>query len=113
MSTTTFATPAIDAECPSARERLTWIVELMSRFALEKCDGHDSARLAAAIVAHLKSLASDLAENSQLADTVAHWIDTWEPIMERHLATQRVIAPPAPPENLVSLTALIQRARFA
>lgn len=98
----------IDADCPSARDRLTWIVELMSRYAAEKCDSHDSARLAAAIVAHLKSLATDLPAGGQLTDTVSHWLDIWEPLLERHVAAQR----PAPSAT-TSLYQLVMRARYA
>ena len=36
------------ASINTVRERLTWIVELMSRYAHEKDHSHDSARLAAA-----------------------------------------------------------------
>lgn len=98
----------IDADCPSARDRLTWIVELMSRYAAEKCDSHDSARLSAAIVAHLKSLATDLPAGGQLTDTVSHWLDIWEPLLERHVAAQR----PAPGAT-TSLYQLVRRARYA
>jgi hypothetical protein len=96
------------APTTATRDRLTWIVELMSRYAHEKCHSHDSARLAAAIVAHLKSFASDLPEGSQLADTVLHWLDAWEPILERHVAAQRANATVTP-----SLATLVLRARYA
>lgn len=92
----------------ASRDRLTWIVELMSRYAHEKCNSHDSARLAAAIVSHLKSFAADLPDGSQLADTASHWLDAWEPILDRHVAAQRVTASAAP-----SLTTLVFRARYA
>ncbi len=91
-----------------ARDRLTWIIELMSRYATEKSDSHDSARLAAAIVAHLKSLSSELPSRGQLSETVSHWLDAWEPILERHIATQR----PSTAAS-VSLTQLVMRARYA
>lgn len=92
----------------SARDRLTWIVELMSRFATEKLDHHDSPRLAAVIVTHLNALASETATGSQLNETVSHWLDTWEPILERQL-TLRGRSNPWP----ASLQPLVMRARFA
>lgn len=92
----------------ATRDRLTWIVELMSRYAHEKCNSHDSARLAAAIVSHLKSFAADMPDGSQLADTALHWLDAWEPILDRHVAAQRVTAAAAP-----SLITLVRRARYA
>ena len=94
----------------AARERLTWIVELMSRYAHEKCNSHDSARLAAAIVTHLKSFASDVPEGSQLADTVTHWLEAWEPIPDCHAAEQRANADS---NTHGSLAALVMRARHA
>lgn len=100
--------PETNAPMTAMRDRLTWIVELMSRYAHEKCNSHDSARLAAAIVAHLKSFASDLPDGSQLADTVSHWLDAWEPILDRHVAAQRVSASATP-----SLATLVFRARYA
>ena len=100
--------PAAPVVGPSAPDRLTWIVELMSRYAKEKCESHDSARLAAAIVAHLKSFADDCSVVGQLAETVSHWLDTWEPILERHIATQRPSAEATP-----SLYKLVLRARYA
>jgi hypothetical protein len=102
------STQTANADSPTAPDRLTWIVELMSRYAQEKCDSHDSARLAAAIVAHLKSFASDDAVRGQLADTVSHWLDTWEPILERHVAQQQ----PRQSES-TSLYQLVMRARYA
>ena len=98
----------IDCNYPSVRDRLTWIVELMGRYAAEKCESHDSARLAAAIVTHLKSFAIEQPANSQLADTASHWLDTWEPILERHVAAQRSAAPVTS-----SLYNLVTRARYA
>jgi len=94
----------------AARERLTWIVELMSRYAHEKCNSHDSARLAAAIVTHLNSFASDVPEGSQLADTVAHWLEAWEPILDRHVAEQRTSADSNTHDSLAEL---VMRARYA
>lgn len=96
-----------DAAGHTACDRLTWIIELMSRFATEKLDHHDSPRLAAVIVAHLNALAAETAPNSQLGETISHWLDTWEPILERQLALQgRTNAWPA------SLLPLVARARF-
>ena len=92
----------------NARDRLTWIVELMSRFATEKLDHHDSPRLAAVIVTHLNALAAETTPGSQLSETVSHWLDTWEPILERQLTLQGRSNPwPA------SLQQLVLRARFA
>lgn len=100
--------PAAPVSDPSAPDRLTWIVELMSRYAKEKCENHDSARLAAAIVAHLKSFADDHSVVGQLAETVSHWLDTWEPILERHVGVQRPSAEATP-----SLYKLVLHARYA
>ena len=97
-----------NAATNQARDRLTWIIELMSRYATEKSDSHDSARLAAAIVAHLKSLSCELPSGGQLSDTVSHWLDAWEPLLERHIATQRPTAAAS-----VALTQLVMRARYA
>jgi hypothetical protein len=102
------AAPAQSATSPTAPDRLTWIVELTSRYAREKCESHDSARLAAAIVSHLKSFADDGSIGNQLAETVSHWLDTWEPILERHVGTQRPDADTSP-----SLYKLVARARYA
>ena len=102
--------PATHAEVAGdgARDRLTWIVELMSRFATERLDHHDSPRLAAVIVTHLNALAAETAQGSQLSETVCHWLDTWEPILERQLTLQgRSNSWPA------SLQQLVARARFA
>ena len=91
----------------SACDRLTWIVELMSRFASEKLDHHDSPRLAAVIVTHLNALAAETIPGSQLSETVSHWLDTWEPILEQQLSRQgRSASWPA------SLQPLVTRARF-
>ena len=100
--------PAAPVLGPSAPDRLTWIVELMSRYAKEKCESHDSARLAAAIVAHLNSFADDRSVAGQLAETVSHWLDTWEPILEQHVSSQR-----ATTEQCSSLGKLVLRARYA
>ncbi len=111
MSATLFITnppPAVAVLGPSAPDRLIWIVELMSRYSKEKCESHDSARLAAAIVAHLNSFADDGSVAGQLAETVSHWLDTWEPILERDVARQCSMAGVTP-----SLGKLVMRARYA
>jgi len=100
--------PAAPMLGPSTPDRLTWIVELMSRYAKEKCESHDSARLAAAIVAHLKSFADDRSVAGQLAETVSHWLDTWEPILDRLVSAER-----ATPDQSSSLYKLLLRARYA
>lgn len=97
----------------SAPDRLTWIVELMSRYASEKADSHDCPRLAAAIVTHLKAFLADLPEHGQLANTVSHWLDTWEPLMERHVASLRAGARHPLADAASALSALVTRARYA
>lgn len=97
----------------SAPDRLTWIVELMSRYAGEKADSHECPRLAAAIVTHLKAFLVDLPTHGQLADTVSHWLDTWEPLMERHLASQRAGSRHSLADATSALSALVTRARYA
>lgn len=97
----------------SVPDRLTWIVELMSRYAAEKADSHECPRLAAAIVTHLKAFLVGLPTHGQLADTVSHWLDTWEPLMERHVASQRAAAPHPLVEPTSALSALVTRARYA
>ena len=103
--------PAAPLVGPSAPDRLTWIVELMSRYAKEKCESLDSARLAAAIVAHLKSFAEDRSVAGQLAETVSHWLDTWEPILEHHVSSQRAASDQS--QSSSSLNKLVLRARYA
>lgn len=93
--------------------RLTWIVELMSRYATEKADSHDCPRLSAAIVSHLKALLDELPTQGQLADTVSHWLDTWEPLMERHVTAPRTVGIPPAMDASTSLSALVTRARYA
>ena len=97
----------------SASDRLTWIVELMSRYAGEKADSQECPRLAAAIVTHLKAFLVDLPTHSRLADTVSHWLDTWEPLMERHIASQRANSRHSDGDATSALAALVTRARFA
>jgi hypothetical protein len=87
-------------------ERLSWLVELMSRYArefMQSNDGHESPRLAAAIVAHLKSLSNDLPASGRLADANEHWLEMWDSILSLHL--RRDCEPGLP------LRALIERAR--
>lgn len=97
----------------SAPDRLTWMVELMSRYAAEKADSHECPRLAAAIVTHLKAFLGDLPTHEQLADTVSHWLDIWEPLMERHVASTRATAGHPVTDTSNALTALVTRARYA
>jgi hypothetical protein len=92
----------------SPAERMSWLVELMSRYArefAESHDSHESPRLAAAIVAHLRSLANDLPNAGRLAEATEHWIDMWDSILSLHLrAGDTSIANP-------SLRSLIERAK--
>jgi hypothetical protein len=92
----------------SPTERLAWLVELMSRYAREFADSHDShesPRLAAAIVAHLRTLTNDLPKSGRMADAAEHWIDMWDAILSLHLRKgERVAANP-------SLRSLVDRAR--
>lgn len=97
----------------SAPDRLMWIVELMSRYAAEKADSHECPRLAAAIVTHLKIFLVDLPTHGQFADTVSHWLDTWEPLMERHVASVRGAARHPSADATSALSALVTRARYA
>jgi hypothetical protein len=89
-------------------QRMQWIIELMSRYAQQRSNDHESARLSAAIVSHLKTIARDAIVGSQFADTVSHWLETWEPIMEWNLMRQQAMA-----DANQSLRSLISRARFA
>lgn len=86
--------------------RLTWLLELMGRFARERLDDHDSARLAAAIVIHLRALDAETPDESALAATIDHWLDLWEGVLERTLARHA----PVPGASLFDL---VQRARLA
>lgn len=87
-------------------ERMQWIIELMSRYAHERAGEHESARLAAAIVSHLKSIARDAFEGSRLAETANHWLETWEPILDRNIKSQSAGSAAVP------LELLVRRARF-
>jgi hypothetical protein len=87
-------------------ERLSWLVELMSRYAREfaqSSDGHESPRLAAAIVTHLKSLSNDLPASGRLTEANEHWLEMWDSILSLHLHRDR--------EPSFPLRALIERAR--
>jgi hypothetical protein len=84
-------------------ERLIWLVELMSRYAREYSQSHESPRLAAAILAHLKALANELPTSQRLSETTEHWIDVWEPILDQHIKPGSPMPQP--------LRALIDRAR--
>ncbi|MCS6996544.1 MAG: hypothetical protein NZ533_06245 [Casimicrobiaceae bacterium] len=87
-------------------ERLTWIVELMARFAREKVHAHDCPRLAAAILLHLKALGHELPNDSALSRTLEHWQEIWEDVLERSLRQQDAPSPPA-------LAELVRRAHAA
>lgn len=93
----------------SAHDRLTWIIELMSRYAREKDHSHDSARLAAAIVNHLKALVAAVPDDTPLAEAVSLWLHIWEPILDRHLVRSSCDGGTATP----SLLELVRRARYA
>jgi hypothetical protein len=87
-------------------ERLSWLVELMSRYArefMQSNDGHESPRLAAAIVSHLKSLSNDLPASGRLTDANEHWLEMWDSILSLHLRSDR--------QPNISLRTLIERAR--
>jgi hypothetical protein len=89
--TTISQTPVAANDSPddvSPTERLSWLVELMSRYAREFADSHDShesPRLAAAIVAHLRSLVNDLPPEGRMTDAVEHWLEMWDGILSLHL----------------------------
>jgi hypothetical protein len=84
-------------------QRLIWLIELMSRYAREFAQSHESPRLAAAILSHLKSLANELPATDRLAETTEHWIDVWEPILDQHIKPGAAMPQP--------LRTLIDRAR--
>ena len=104
MNTNAVETTDRTAQMP---ERMQWIIELMSRYAHERACEHESARLAAAIVSHLKSMVRDAFEGSRLADTASHWLETWEPILDRNIKSQSGASSTAVP-----LAVLVRRARF-
>jgi hypothetical protein len=107
-NTTTRVAANDSPEDVSPTERLSWLVELMSRYAREFADSHDShesPRLAAAIVAHLRSLASDLPPSGRMADTAEHWVDVWDTILSLHLRKGEPMA------SSPSLRSLVDRAR--
>lgn len=97
----------------SAPDRLKWIVEPKSRYAAEKADSHACPRLAAALVTHLKAFLADLPTHDQLADTVSHGLDTWEPLMERHVSSLGAGARHPLVDATSALAALVMRARYA
>jgi hypothetical protein len=84
-------------------ERLAWLIELMTRYAREFSESHESPRLAAAILTHLKSLANELPTRSRLAETTEHWIEVWGPILDQHVRPGATLAQP--------LRGLIEKAR--
>ena len=102
-------TPTDLAVAPTV-QRLTWLTELMGRFAAEQSDGHDSTRLAAAILIHLRSLRSELLDGQGLASTAEHWIDNWEKVLER-AASRKPLRDSASASPAVSLHSLITQAR--
>ena len=79
--------------------RLTWLLELTGRFARERLDDHDSARLAAAIVIHLRALDAETPSGSATAATIEHWLELWEGVLERALERHC----PAPGASLFEL----------
>jgi hypothetical protein len=112
MRTTSFASSATTIAANDSpddvtpAERLSWLVELMSRYArefMQSNDGHESPRLAAAIVSHLKSLSNDLPASGRLTDANEHWLEMWDGILSLHLRSDR--------EPNLPLRALIERAR--
>ncbi|MFN3628867.1 MAG: hypothetical protein ACK4XK_02230 [Casimicrobiaceae bacterium] len=84
---------------------MTWLLELMGRFARERQDDHDSARLAAAIVIHLRALDAETPAESSLSPTIDHWLELWEAVLERALSRHA-------PQSGASLFDLVQRARL-
>ena len=97
----------------SAPDRFIWIIELISRYVAEKADSHECPRLVSAIVKHLKTLLVDLPTHGQLADTVSHWLETWEPLMERHVASLHAASRNPLADATSPLSALVARARYA
>ncbi len=73
----------------TAQDRLFGLVELMSRYARARLDGHESTRLAAAIVGHLRALADALPAAPQVHRDAEHWLQEWECIVERQQVLQR------------------------
>lgn len=72
----------------SHAERMTWLIELMSRYARElaqSSDGHQSTRIAAAIVTHLRTLVNETPNTARLNDASEHWFDIWDGILSRQL----------------------------
>jgi hypothetical protein len=70
-------------------ERMTWLLELMSRFAREfahSSDRHQSTRIAAAIVAHLRTMTSETLMSRRLNDASEHWFEIWDGILSQQLA---------------------------
>jgi hypothetical protein len=102
-STVTKANTSNADEFAPLPERLAWLIELMSRYAREFSESHESPRLAAAILTHLKSLASELPTSSRLAETTEHWIEVWAPILDHHVKPGNVTPQP--------LRGLIEKAR--
>lgn len=102
-------TPTELAVAPTV-QRLTWLAELMGRFASEQVEGYDSTRLAAAILIHLRSLRAELLDGQGLASTAEQWIDSWEKVLDRATSRkpmQSALSGTPPP----SLHLLIRQAR--
>ncbi len=68
---------------PPIVQRLSWLTELMGRYAGERLETGDCTRLAAAIVIHLRALHEDLDGSPGLAASVEHWLERWERILDR------------------------------
>lgn len=85
-------------------DRLNWLLELMGRYARERAESHDSPRLAAAVVIHLRALESEVPEGTGLAATIEHWLELWEDVLDRALARHT-------PVPGASLFELVRRAR--
>jgi hypothetical protein len=79
----------------------------MSRYAREfaESNGHESPRLAAAIVAHLRSLGRELPRSGRMFESAEHWIDMWDAILSRHM--RHIEASISNP----SLRSLVERAK--
>jgi hypothetical protein len=67
---------------------MTWLIELMSRYAREIAqsnDAHESPRIAAAIVVHLRSLLNESPPAGRLTDAADHWMEMWDAILALQL----------------------------
>jgi hypothetical protein len=75
--------PSIGPHSIRPVDRLFGLVELMSRHAAVRVDGHESARLTHAIVGHLRALADAMPEAPQVTSDATLWLEHWETIAER------------------------------